>query len=137
MTFQQHTHSVCVKRVSREQGCEQMWSRAKLVRVLRGKFGGVVVDYRSDSKFFGPWTGPMLSVECKRQAWRRESNPQGRLVVSESDDFFHETAGSYARQPGRCIAWCEPKNGTRRSLHSDPDLPDKDMIGRQLRNSTA
>ena len=130
--FVQDNHSKSAKGVLRGLHFQEVQPQGKLVRVVQGEVYDVAVDIRRDSRFFGRWTGCLLSAENKRQLWIPDGFAHGFLVLSDTAEFLYKTTNYYAPQYERCIAWNDPEIGIRWPLEHDPILSQKDQQGLRL-----
>ncbi len=106
--------------------------QGKLVRVVDGEVFDVAVDIRRSSPTFGRWVGAILSAENKRQLWVPEGFAHGFLTLSDTADFLYKTAGFYAPECERCIAWNDPEVGIQWPFNGEPLLSGKDKQGAGL-----
>ena len=106
--------------------------QAKLVSVLAGEIFDVAVDVRRGSPTFGRWEGVILSAENRRQLWVPEGFAHGFLVLSESADVLYKTAGYYAPECDRGIAWNDPDLAIAWPLDGEPIVSGKDAAAPRL-----
>jgi len=106
--------------------------QGKLVRVVVGVVFDVAVDVRRSSKTFGHWVGVELSAENKRMAWIPAGFAHGFLVLSESAEFLYKTTDYWAPEHERTIAWDDPALGIEWPLQGEPQLSEKDKLGKPL-----
>jgi len=84
-------------------------SKAKLVRVIKGKVLDVAVDIRRSSPTFGQHVMVELSEENKRQFFIPRGFAHGFLVMSEEAIFTYKVDNVYAPQAEAGIRWNDPE----------------------------
>lgn len=132
--FVQDNHSGSRKGVLRGLHYQIRHAQGKLVSVIRGEVFDVAVDLRSNSSFFGRWTGEVLSSENKRILWIPPGFAHGFLVLSEWADVLYKTTDYYAPEWERTLIWDDPqvKIAWPLSPGSMPILSTKDASGARL-----
>lgn len=132
VNFVQDNHSKSAKGVLRGLHYQIQQPQGKLVRVVAGEVFDVVVDIRKHSASFGKWVGVMLSAENKRQMWIPEGFAHGFVVTSETAEFLYKTTDYYAPEFERSIIWNDPAIGIQWPIQGEPNLSNKDKIGKLL-----
>ena len=132
VNFVQDNHSRSARGVLRGLHYQAQQPQGKLVRVVRGSVFDVAVDIRKTSPTFGKWGGVELSEDNHRQLWVPPGLAHGFLVISESADFLYKTTDYYAPEHERCLAWNDPAIGIDWPLEGEPQLSDKDQLGKLL-----
>jgi dTDP-4-dehydrorhamnose 3,5-epimerase len=130
--FVQDNHSKSAKGVLRGLHYQIQQPQGKLVRVVAGEVYDVVVDIRKHSATYGKWVGVMLSAENKRQMWIPEGFAHGFVVTSETAEFLYKTTDYYAPEFERSIIWSDPAIGIQWPIHGEPNLSNKDKLGKLL-----
>ena len=87
------------------------YSKAKLVRVIKGKVMDVAVDIRKSSPTFGKHVMVELSEDNKRQFFIPRGFAHGFLVLSEEAIFTYKVDNPYAPQSEAGIRWNDPDLG--------------------------
>lgn len=105
--------------------------QGKLVRVISGTVFDVAVDLRSNSPFFGKWTGTVLSAENKKMMWVPPGFAHGFYVLSNEAEFVYKCTDYYAPEHERCIRWDDPQINIDWPLipNTEPLLSAKDQTG--------
>lgn len=130
--FVQDNHSRSAKGVLRGLHYQLQQAQGKLVRVVSGAVFDVAVDIRKSSPTFGQWVGAELSEQNSRQMWVPPGFAHGFLVLSETADFLYKTTDFYAPEYERCILWNDPAIGVQWPLALEPQLSNKDKLGKLL-----
>ncbi|MDY0153684.1 MAG: dTDP-4-dehydrorhamnose 3,5-epimerase [Prevotella sp.] len=84
---------------------KEIYSQAKLVRVIKGKVLDVAVDIRKSSPTFGKHVMVELSDENKRQFFIPRGFAHGFLVLSDEAIFTYKVDNIYAPQHEASIRW--------------------------------
>lgn len=132
VNFVQDNHSKSANGVLRGLHYQIQQPQGKLVRVVAGEVYDVVVDIRKHSATYGKWVGVMLSAENKRQMWIPEGFAHGFVVTSETAEFLYKTTDYYAPEFERSIIWSDPAIGIQWPIHGEPNLSNKDKLGKLL-----
>ncbi|WP_411726510.1 dTDP-4-dehydrorhamnose 3,5-epimerase [Methyloglobulus sp.] len=130
--FVQDNHSKSAKGVLRGLHYQIQQPQGKLVRVVAGEVFDVAVDIRKHSPTFGHWVGVMLSASNNRQIWIPEGFAHGFAVTSETAEFLYKTTDYYAPEYERCILWNDPAIGIQWPVQGEPNLSNKDKMGKLL-----
>jgi dTDP-4-dehydrorhamnose 3,5-epimerase len=124
-----HTGKVVLKR---KGGTRRLMIPTVLDRVVHGAVFDVAVDIRRSSPTFGQGVGCELSEDNHRQLWVPPGFGHGFVVLSESADFLYKTTDYYAPAHERCIAWNDPDIGIEWPAGMEPQLSEKDMLGKTI-----
>ena len=130
--FVQDNHSKSAKGVLRGLHYQIQQPQGKLVRVVAGEVFDVAVDIRQHSPTFGQWVGVILSAENKRQLWVPEGFAHGFVVTSDTAEFLYKTTDYYAPEYERSILWSDPAIGIQWPVQGEPNLSNKDKVGKLL-----
>lgn len=130
--FVQDNHSKSAKGVLRGLHYQIQQPQGKLVRVVAGEVFDVAVDIRQHSPTFGQWVGVILSAENKRQLWVPEGFAHGFVVTSDTAEFLYKTTDYYAPEFECSILWNDPAIGIQWPVQGEPNLSNKDKIGKLL-----
>ena len=135
-TFVQDNHSKSVKGVLRGLHYQIQQAQGKLVRVCAGEVFDVAVDLRKSSRYFGQWTGCLLSAENKRQFWVPAGFAHGFVVLSDTAEFLYKTTDYYAKEHERAIAWNDPDLAIDWHLNGiEPTLSAKDKVASSFKDA--
>ena len=87
------------------------YSRAKLVRVIKGRVLDVAVDIRKSSPTFGKHVMVELSEDNKRQFFIPRGFAHGFLVLSDEAIFTYKVDNPYTPAEEAGIRWNDPELG--------------------------
>ena len=106
------------------------YSKAKLVRVIRGKVLDVAVDLRKSSPTFGKYVMVELSEDNKHQLFIPRGFAHGFLVMSDEAIFTYKVDNVYAPKAEASIRWDDPTIGIQWPMRMDEvKTSEKDMKG--------
>ena len=112
------------------------YSRAKLVRVIKGEVLDVAVDLRKSSPTFGKHVSVLLSEENKRQFFIPRGFAHGFAVLSEEAIFTYKVDNKYTPQAEASILYNDATLGIDWPLtDSQMVLSSKDREGTAFKNA--
>jgi len=135
--FVQDNHSSSTKGVLRGLHYQIQQPQGKLVRVISGEVYDVAVDLRKNSPTFGQHVGVYLSAENKKIFWVPPGFAHGFLVTSDSAEFVYKCTEYYAPEHDRTLLWNDPELAINWPLDGEPELSEKDVIGKRLADAEA
>ena len=111
-------------------------SRARLVRVIKGRVVDVAVDIRRSSKTFGRYVMVELSEENKTQFFIPRGFAHGFLVLSDEAIFTYKVDNAYAPQQEASIRYDDPDIAIEWPMDmAEVITSEKDMNARWLRDA--
>ncbi len=135
--FVQDNHSKSSQGILRGLHYQIKQPQGKLVRVTSGEVFDVAVDIRKSSKFFGKWTGDILSSENRKMLWVPPGFAHGFYVLSDEAEFTYKCTDYYAPEHERSIIWDDSSIAIDWPIlpKTSPILSPKDGIGLTLKNA--
>ena len=86
-------------------------TQAKLIHVLKGSIWNVIVDLRSESRWFGKWYGVELTAESCRQLFVPGGFANGFCSLTDDATVFYKVDNYYSPEHERGFAWNDPMIG--------------------------
>jgi dTDP-4-dehydrorhamnose 3,5-epimerase len=135
--FVQDNHSQSTQGILRGLHYQIKQSQGKLVRVISGQVFDVAVDIRKNSKYFGKWTGTILSEDNKNMLWVPPGFAHGFYVISQKAEFVYKCTEYYAPEHERSILWNDSSINIDWPIitGTSPILSEKDEAASYLKNA--